>query len=1035
MKTLQTIFKSITVILLFVVTICASNNAKAQTGYCTVLHQPCDSDGVVVTTITSGLTPPLTFYYNNITHSNVLTLTDTLYNISSDENYVYIQDDFGNQLGLYTGIVNPFSTDYPPIITNPVCPNTTGTIQITIDGGNMPASVDWYSGHFWSHGALIGSGNPMSLPIGTYSAFVRDINGCGYFFNDSSISIHQITPISYDINTTNANCTNGTAIVTNISGGISPYSILWSNGLSTSSIVNLTSGYYNLTITDAQNCASSEWFSVNQSTIINVNTSITNATCLNNNGSVITFGSGGTPPYTYLYSNGITSQSIGGLTGHTTLYVTVTDVNQCTNSNYIYIATNTPISVSYGTTPSACTTPTGNITLNINGGTLPYSIIWYTTPQQTGNSISNMPAGNYSFKVTDAVGCERTGIATINPLSYFYSNPSAIFPICPINNNGSIAITGNGTDPPFTYLWSNGANTSNISNLTSGNYICTITDNIGCTFIRCQNLSLLSPVHIGFNVTNATCLYNHDGSITANPTGGNPPYTYAWSNGQHTATITGLTQGHYSCNVIDANGCGKWDETYVNYDHYNDSCYCTITGKVFVDNNSNCIFDTGEDSVEHIMVHCSPFGYSFTNNQGYYSFKVPTGNYTISEVVQYIYPLAPCQNNLIPLTVTASSGCADTINFANVINPLHDIHLRTTSFNPAVPGNNYYQALIVENDGTVLESNIQLSSSHDGQLQYLSTTLVALAQPDPINEPNWYNVTSGFPTLLPGESIMLLSNYFVPTNIPLNTTVNFWDTTAYNPPMNNWLNDYSPWNNVNDTQIIVIGPFDPNYKEVFPKGVGSQGYISNSDSVLDYIIHFQNLGNYYAQNVVVIDTLDADLDLTTLRPGFSNKNYTAEINENRVLKFTFNNINLYPVSWNNLLSCGLICYSIKQNPLLSSGTQIKNSADIYFDYNEPVKTNTTINTIQILNVPYQNLENQISVYPNPAFSEIFVKTSENNSFKLIYISDMTGRLLITKDISNSSHQQINIEELTSGIYFITAENTIGEKFTSKFVKN
>ncbi|MBI5540479.1 MAG: T9SS type A sorting domain-containing protein [Bacteroidia bacterium] len=1034
MKSLLHFLKSTTVILIIVVTFYANNSAKAQTGFCTVLQQPCNSDGILVTTITSGLTPPLTFEYGNGTHSNVLILTDTMYNISSGA-YVYIHDNFGNDLLLNTGIVRPFLTDYPLVITNPVCPNTSGTINITIDGGNMPASVTWYEGHNWSPGPLVGSGNPMTLSLGTYCAYVTDINGCGYFYPDTNISIYQTTPIHYNVNTTDANCTNGTATITNITGGIAPYSTLWSNGLSTSTISNLTSGYYNLTVTDAQNCTSSQYFSVNQSTIINANTSITHATCTNNNGSVITFGSGGTPPYTYIYSNGATSQSINNLAGNTNLQVTVTDANQCTKNNYIYIGINTPIIVNYSATPSSCTTPTGSVTLNINGGTLPYSIVWFTSPLQTGSSIINMPAGNYSFKVTDAVGCERTGTAIIYPLSDFYSNPSAISPTCPINNNGSITLFGNGTEPPFTYLWSNGANTSTISNLSPGYYICTITDNIGCTFTRCQNLILLSPVHIGFNVTAATCLYNHDGSITANPTGGTPPYSFSWSNGQNTATINGLEKGFYWCNVIDANGCSKWEQTYVDYNHNNDSCYCTITGRVFVDNNTNCIYNTGEDSVQNIMVHCSPFGYSFTNNQGYYSFKVPTGSYTISEVVQYIYPLASCQNNSIPLTVTASSGCADTINFANYINPLHDIHIRTTNFNPAIPGNNYYHSIIVENDGTVPESNIQLSNSNDGQLQYLSTSPVALNQPDPINEPNWYNITSGFPTLLPGQGTMLLSNYFVPTNIPINTTVNFWDTTAYNPPMNNWLSDYSPWNNVNDTQIVVIGPFDPNYKEVFPKGVGSQGYISNSDSVLDYIIHFQNIGNYFAQNVVIIDTIDSDLDLSTLRLGFSNKNYIAEMNENRVLKFTFNNIHLYPENWEPLLSCGLVCYSINQNPLLNDGAQIKNSADIYFDYNAPVKTNTTINTIKILGSPYQGLNNQISLYPNPASTEIFVMASENNILETIYIQDMTGRLLIIKNISNSSTQQINIEKLTSGIYFITAENQKREKFVKKFIKD
>jgi len=438
MKSINFILKNIAFLFLIVVTLCTPfKNLKAQTGYCTVLQQPCDSDGVLVTIITSGLTPPLTFYYDNETHSNVLNYADTLYNISGSIDGVSVTDNLGNYLYINSGIVPPFTIDFP-IITNPVCPNTTGTVQITINGGNSPSNVSWYQGTY-TPGLFIGNGNPMNFQSGDYFAYVSDINGCGYFYIDNtdsfpSISINQISPVNFNVNTTDANCTNGTATISNIIGGIPPYSFLWTNGANTSSIGNLTSGYNYATVTDAQGCHTTQWFYINQSTIINVNSTVTNATCLNNNGSVISFGSGGTPPYTYLYSNGTTTQTSGGLLGNSYLNVTVTDANGCTGYNYFNIGTNTPIVVNYTTTPCSCTSSTGSAALNISGGTLPYSVIWYTTPQQTGNSISNMAAGNYSFKVTDAVGCVRTGTVTIPPQSSFYGNPSAIYPICPINN-------------------------------------------------------------------------------------------------------------------------------------------------------------------------------------------------------------------------------------------------------------------------------------------------------------------------------------------------------------------------------------------------------------------------------------------------------------------------------------------------------------------------------------------------------------------------------------------------------------------------
>lgn len=208
----------------------------------------------------------------------------------------------------------------------------------------------------------------------------------------------------------------------------------------------------------------------------------------------------------------------------------------------------------------------------------------------------------------------------------------------------------------------------------------------------------------------------------------------------------------------------------------------------------------------------------------------------------------------------------------------------------AIPGNTYTQSIIVENDGTIKETNIQLGYKHDGQLMYSNTSPNVYTQFDPVNEPYWYCDTTGFPALSPGHALELLTSYLVPTNIPINTVVDFWDTTAYTSPMSNWLADYSPWNNVKYFHDTIVGSFDPNFKEVSPAGTGPEGYISTSDSVLDYVIHFQNTGDYYAQKVVIIDTLSSNLDRTSMRPGYSNHDYTADMSETGILKFTFNNV-------------------------------------------------------------------------------------------------------------------------------------------------
>ena len=458
---------------------------------------------------------------------------------------------------------------------------------------------------------------------------------------------------------------------------------------------------------------------------------------------------------------------------------------------------------------------------------------------------------------------------------------------------------------------------------------------------------------------------------------------------------------------------------------------------MFADLNGNCIFDSGEQGIQNIMMHCSGFGYTFSDINGDYSFAVPTGTYTISESIQYAYPLAACQSNSISVSVTAASGCISTVDFANNINPIRDIHLIRTGINAPVPGNTYTHGLIVANDGTVNESTIQLSHTSDGQLALTGTSPVTFTQLSPTTEPNWYSVISGFPTMTPGTSTIIYFDHMVPTDIPLATNVTFGDTASYMAPMSNWLNDFTPWNNIENFQATVVGSYDPNFKEVSPKGSGIEGFIATGDSVLDYVVHFQNTGTYYANKVVIIDTLDTDLDLESLHVGFSDHEYQATVSETGVLTFTFDNIHLDWQANSEMGSRGLVAYSIKQKPNLAIGTEIKNTAAIYFDYNAPVITNQTLNTIQApLGILEEENQFGLTLYPNPTSGDLNLELKEASEIKTINIFDLQGRLVISDQADrNSSTQKISVAHLSNGIYFIELVKIDGQKATGKFIKN
>jgi len=548
----------------------------------------------------TGLTPPLSIsYYNNgagtsVVHSGVTGTSDT-YAYTGENLFVQVTSSSGNAYGNY---FNPPFT-YMVVNAYTVCPAPpSDTVHVT--GGTAPYTYQWFSKP--SH-TTIGSGNPFSFPAnGQYGVTITDANGCvsGSDYTSDSASAYSSSSFYFNMVSSAANCTNGTAGIGTISGsGVAPYSYLWSNGATSSSISGLHTGYYYLTVTDAVGCTYTNAVGVGQSVTIQTHTTVTPATCLQTNGSIISFGSGGTTPYSYLYSNGATTASVTGLAAGT-YSVTVTDSRGCIGSTSTTVNASTPITATYSATASSCTSATGSATLSVTGGATPYSIAWNTYPAQTGSVASTLSPGNYGFHITDANGCAQQGLATVPPIHNITLGYAITRPTC-INANGSIAVTPSGGTTPYTYSWSNGASTATNSSLAEGGYSVTVTDNSGCAVTKSVDLLASSPVTVGFVSTQESCIFANDGSITAHGVGGVAPYTYHWSSGQTTATISGLHHGNYYVTVTDANGCSTpYGYVYLGYNAANSSCYCTIKGHVYVDANNNCAYDAGEAGVQNI---------------------------------------------------------------------------------------------------------------------------------------------------------------------------------------------------------------------------------------------------------------------------------------------------------------------------------------------------------------------------------------------------------------------------------------------------
>jgi hypothetical protein len=453
-----------------------------------------------------------------------------------------------------------------PTVTNASCGGTCdGAItNVVIVGGTAPYT------YLWSNGAT--TANITSLCPGAYTGTVTDANGCTFVSPAITISAAGSIALTGTPTATNITCNglcNGSISGVAITGGTAPYTYAWSNGASTANLSNLCAGSYTLTVTDNGGCSFTLpiAITITQPAVLAVPApTVNNITCNGlTNGSITVAPTGGTAPYTYVWSpTGGTAATASGLpTG--TYTVSVTDANGCTASASGTITQPTALGLSgfpTATNVNCFGDSTGSVTgLNPTGGTPPYTYLW--SNGATTQSITGLPAGTYNGTVTDANGCtlsSPTGFTITQPATALSLNG---FPtVGDISCNGSCdgSVTGlvpTGGVTPYTYSWSNGATTPDVTGLCAGNYNGTITDANGCTLSSPTGFAVTEPDTISIQaiITNATAAGSADGAVNAVVSGGTAPYTIDWSNGATTEDITGVVKGTYVVTVTDFNGC------------------------------------------------------------------------------------------------------------------------------------------------------------------------------------------------------------------------------------------------------------------------------------------------------------------------------------------------------------------------------------------------------------------------------------------------------------------------------------------------
>ena len=498
-----------------------------------------DSNGAITVTPTGG-TPPYTYAWDNGE------TTATITNLAAGSYTVTVTDQNN------CTVIETFFVSKPPLLqvgvtgTPSVCPGeSTGMAMAVATGGTMPYS------YLWNNGQTTQS--ITNLAAGTYTVTVTDDNGCT---DEASITIVESPDLDLTINGTEIVCGDGNtgSAAVSATGGVPPYTYEWNNGETAESIDDLPEGIYIVTVTDANGCTAVEQVTIDVIDDFSIMVTPFDVLCEGGNtGRILVIPSGGTAPYTYLWSNGETTNEIIDLSAGV-YSVTVTDDNGCEVSQTITINEPTAINITLtGNDINCFDFDNGSISSSVMGGTPPYTYAW-SNGESTPN-IANLAPGTYTLTVTDANLCTATESIVITQPDALQVAITGQDLFCFGDASGSATALVNGGTMPYNYLWSNGQTTSSISGLQAGTYGLTITDDNGCIATSSVTIDQPDDLTVTINEMDIFCVDANDGSLTAVPSGGTPPYSYEWSNGESTMTIGNLPAGTYTVTVTDVNEC------------------------------------------------------------------------------------------------------------------------------------------------------------------------------------------------------------------------------------------------------------------------------------------------------------------------------------------------------------------------------------------------------------------------------------------------------------------------------------------------
>jgi len=554
--------------------------------------------GQVISNVQGGA-PNYTYNWNTIASTN---------NISSLAigNYsLTVTDNNGCTLQKNTTITQPSALSMTLTSTPDHCNQGDGTANVIAGGGTGAYTYTWSNAQ--------NNSSISNLSANTYTATVTDNNGCS--LSQAVVVMPQVSDTLKMISTGNVSCNavcDGTATLQLSSIANGPYTYNWSNGQTTLAVTGLCAGVHTCSVVDGVGCLITKQIAITQPSVLTASISAqTDVLCSGNNtGDAIVVASGGTPNYTYNWSNTQTNAVANNLTANT-FSVIVSDNNGCTVQATVTITEPPVLSLTLTPADLLCSgIATGQVNSNVQGGMPNYTYSWSNAA--ITNNISSLAAGTYSLTVTDNNGCTVQSSVILSQPTAITLTVTSTPDHCNLSD-GTATVSANGGTGAYTYSWSNISQTINNPNgLAAGTYTVIVTDNNQCTQSTMVNVLPMQADTLQLvSIKNVSCNNNCDGIATLQLSGvSNAPHNYNWNTAMHQNSLaaTGLCAGVYSCTVTDVNGCKDMMSVSISQPAVLSATLSASSTLCYGDN-------TGTATVTNVSGGTPNYSYSWNNNQ------------------------------------------------------------------------------------------------------------------------------------------------------------------------------------------------------------------------------------------------------------------------------------------------------------------------------------------------------------------------------------------------------------------------------------